>query len=303
MRQAMNLNDVRVFVRVVDHGGFAPAARFLGVPKSTLSKRVAALEDSLGARLIHRSSRRFVVTEIGQVFYRHAEAMLIEAEAAEDAVKGRLAEPSGTVRITASVPTAQFSLARVLPGFARQYPKIHLMVQASDRFVDIVQEGFDIAVRSHFGPLPDSDLVQKRVSNEPFVLIASPLYLAQRGTPMAPGDIERHDGLLPGLGASRWTLTNQTGETVVVEPLPRFTADESIVLLAAAEDGLGIAVLPGRFCREAIEAGRLVQVLPEWSAGSVTTTILVPHRRGQLPAVRAAVDYLAQHLAIDRTPP
>lgn len=291
-----NLNDFIVFAHVVDHKGFAPAARALNVPKSTLSKRVAELEKTLGVRLINRTSRRFTVTEIGEDFYRHASAMLIEAEAAEAIVKGRLAEPSGTVRITASVPTAQMMLAELLPPLAQAYPKMRVMLHATDRFVDVVQEGFDIAVRDHFAPLPDSGMVQRRVANDAILLVAAPAYLENRGHPREPSDLSRHDGLLASLTSEGWTMRNDAGVVVRVRPMPRFLADESNVLLEAAVSGLGITALPRKICRAAIEAGSLVRVLADWEAGSVTTTLLMPHRRGQLPSVRAVVDFIVTHL-------
>ncbi|KQX26524.1 MULTISPECIES: LysR substrate-binding domain-containing protein [Ensifer] len=291
-----NLNDFIVFAHVVDHKGFAPAARALNVPKSTLSKRVAELEKTLGVRLINRTSRRFTVTEIGEDFYRHASAMLIEAEAAEAIVKGRLAEPSGTVRITASVPTAQMMLAGLLPPLAQAYPKMRVMLHATDRFVDVVQEGFDIAVRDHFAPLPDSGMVQRRVANDAILLVAAPAYLENRGHPREPSDLSRHDGLLASLASEGWTMRNDAGVVVRVRPMPRFLADESSVLLEAAVSGLGITALPRKICRAAIEAGSLVRVLADWEAGSVTTTLLMPHRRGQLPSVRAVVDFIVTHL-------
>ncbi|WEX76481.1 LysR substrate-binding domain-containing protein [Sinorhizobium numidicum] len=291
-----NLNDFTFFVHVVDHKGFAPAARALNVPKSTLSKRVAELERDLGVRLINRTSRRFAVTETGEDFYRHAAAMLIEAEAAENVVKGRLAEPSGTVRITASVPTAQLSLAPLLPQLALAYPKVRVVLHATDRFVDIIQESFDLAVRDHFAPLPDSDLVQRRVGSEAKLLVASPLYLDRCGLPQKPEDIEQHDGLLTSLTAEGWTMQHADGSVVAVSPRPRFVADESRVLREAAMAGLGITTLPGKLCHEEIASGALVRILPEWTAGKVTTTILMPHRRGQLPSVRAAVDFIAARL-------
>lgn len=291
-----NLNDFIVFAHVVDHKGFAPAARALNVPKSTLSKRVAELEKTLGVRLINRTSRRFTVTEIGEDFYRHAAAMLIEAEAAEAVVKGRLAEPSGTVRITASVPTAQMMLADLLPPLALAYPKMRVMLHATDRFVDVVQEGFDIAVRDHFAPLPDSGMVQRRVATDAILLVASPAYLENRGHPRDPSDLSRHDGLLVSLTSEGWTMRNEAGVVVRVRPMPRFVADESDVLLSAAVSGLGITALPRKICRAEIEAGRLVRVLADWEAGSVTTTLLMPHRRGQLPSVRAVVDFIVAHV-------
>lgn len=289
----LNLNDLTYFVAAVEQGGFAAASRRLGLPKSTISKRVAALEAELSARLIHRTSRSFTLTDLGRDFYEHARAALIEAEAAEQIVRSRQAEPSGKVRITASVPTAQFHLAGHLPALARTWPGLHLQLEVSDRFVDVVQEGYDIAVRDHFGPLPDSGLVQRRVAVDPVVLFASPEYLERCGTPREPRELERHDGLLVAPDAGTWRLRDEAGRQVEVAPVPRMTANESVVLVHAACAGLGIACLPRKVCGDAPGSGRLVHILPDWSAGSVTTTLVMPHRRGQLPAVRAVVEFLA----------
>lgn len=288
-----NLNDYYLFVLVVEQGGFAQAARHSGMPKSTLATRVAALEAELGVRLIQRTSRRFTVTELGQEFYRHASAMLIEADAAEDVVKGRLAEPSGTVRITASVPTVQTVLAKVLVELAVAYPKIQVSVHVTDRFVDMVQEGFDIALRDHFSPLPDSGLVQRRVATEGVFLVASPAYLAARGVPQSPHELVQHAGLMNTMTAGPWRLQREGGEALEVALQPRMHADELTVLLRAAEAGLGIACLPQRMFSESLAAGRVQLVLPEWRAGTVTTTLLMPHRRGQLPSVRLVADAIA----------
>lgn len=292
----LNLNDLYIFVQVIDHGGFAPAARQLKVPKSTLSKRTAELEKNLGVRLITRTTRRFVPTDIGRELYRHAAAMLVEAEAAEELVQGRLAEPSGTVRITCSVPTAQISLADLLPGLALSYPKLHVVLHATDRFVDIVQERFDIAVRDHFAPLPDSDLIQRQIGEQATYLVAAPAYLARKGEPRVPEDLKDHDALLSSLGSDHWDLENREGDRFRVQPPVRFTADESQVLLQAARAGLGITCLPDKFCTKAFAKGTLARVLPDWTAGKVRTSLLMPHRRGLLPSVRAAADYLADCL-------
>ena len=290
----LNLNDLHFFVQAVDSGGFAAAARRLGCPKSTVSKRVAELEARLGTLLIHRTSRSFTLTDTGRDFYDHARAAMIEAEAAEAVVHRRLAEPSGTVKITASVPTAQFRLAERLPLLARAYPKLMLHLHVTDRFVDLVQEGFDIAVRSHFAPQPDTDLVQRRISEEPFVLVASPGYLRARGMPATPQALRDHDSIAASPSLAVWRLRSQSGEEVEVAPAPRLYADESVPLLKAAEADLGVTRLPEHIAAEALAAGRLVRVLPEWSAGTVMTTILTPHRRSQLPAVRAVIDFLAE---------
>lgn len=295
----LNLNDVYFFTQVIDHGGFAPAARVTGTPKSTLSKRITALEAELGVRLIQRSSRRFTVTDLGREFHRHAVAMLIEAEAAENAVRQRLAEPSGIVRITASIPTAQAALAQPLLELARRYPKLHVAVQAADRFVDIIQEGIDIAVRDHFAPLPDSGLIQRTVCVDPVYLVAAPDYLAAHGMPAAPAELAGHDGLLVHPQAAPWRL-QRNGEVVEVLPRGRLSANESSILLAAAAGGMGIACLPRKLCGAALQAGQLLRVLPEWTAGQVTTSLLIPHRRGQLPSVRAVADVLAERIPLLR---
>lgn len=294
----INLNDLVFFVAAVEHGGFAPASRRLGLPKSTLSKRVAELEDALQARLIHRSSRSFTLTDVGRDFYDHARASIIEAEAAQNAVRQRVAEPSGTVRITASVPVAQEQLAPHLPRLAQRFPRLRVQLDVTDRFVDVVQEGYDIAVRSHFAALPDSDLVQRQVRRESIVLVASPGYLDAASVPTVPDALEHHAGLLSGPGVNRWTLVREGAEADVVQVATpaRLTANESQVLRAAAIAGLGIACLPESLCRQDLADGRLRRVLPEWHAGRVTTTLVMPHRRGQLPGVRATVDFLVECL-------
>jgi DNA-binding transcriptional LysR family regulator len=293
----MNLNDLTLFAQAVESGGFAPAARRFSVPKSTLSKRVAALEASLGVRLIERSSRSFRLTDIGHDFYQHARAALVEVESAQQVVQSRLAEPSGTVRLTAAVPVVQFQLAPHLPALARTWPRLQLQLHASGRFVDLVQEGYDIALRSHFAPLPDSGLVQRTLMVEPVMLVAAPAYLREHGVPRQPADLAAHHGLLTGADATRWTLSREKADTVqTVEPQPRLVANESVALLHAATAGLGIVCLPETICQHHLARGELVRVLARWTAGRVTTTALVPHRRSLLPSVRVVLDFLAERL-------
>ncbi|WP_354346384.1 LysR substrate-binding domain-containing protein [Phyllobacterium ifriqiyense] len=292
----MNLNDLYLFVQAVEGGSFSEAGRRLGIPKSTISKRIAELETGLGARLIHRTSRSFSLSDAGRDFFNHARGALIEAEAAENIVRSRMAEPSGTVRLTASIPATQFYLADFLPVIAGTYPKINLEMHASDRFVDLVQEGYDLAIRSHFAPLPDSDLIQKQLMLEPIFVVASPGYISARGAPATPHDLINHFGLLTAPGAETWHLVSDTGVAVAAKPIRRMMANESIALIKAAIAGLGLTCLPSSICASAIRSGDLVRVLPGWSAGTVTTTLLMPHRRGQLPSVRAVVEFLSGQL-------
>lgn len=289
----IRLDDLVLFVRAVESGSFAAAARRLGLPRSTVAKRVAELEVGLGVRLLHRTSRSFGLTDIGRAFHDHARAATIEAEAAQEVVQRRLAEPSGRVRITASVPTAQAHLADRLPDLARAFPRLTIDLHVTDRFVDLMHEGFDVAVRSHFAPLPDSDLVCRRMASEAVVLVAAPDYVAARGSPQRPADLAGHDGLLSAPAATTWRLLRTVGAGVEVAPRPAMIADESTVLLKAAVGGLGVACLPETMVRSRLDAGTLVRLLPEWTAGTVTTTLLTAPRRGRLPSVRAVVDFLA----------
>jgi DNA-binding transcriptional LysR family regulator len=292
----LNLNDLHFFVQAVENGSFSAAARLLNVPKSTVSKRVAELEGRLGVRLINRTSRSFSLTELGREFFQHARASIIEAEMAESLVRTHLGEPSGTVRLTAAVPTAQFTISPHLPDLVRRYPKLQLFIHVTDRFVDIVQEGFDIAVRSHQAALPDSTLVQRRLAVHPFLVVASPNYLRSTGMPARPEDLASHQAITSGPSDVPWRLTSKNGDEARIVPKPVIAADEPFVMLQAAAAGLGIACLPTSVCGDAIATGQLVHLLPDWTAGNITTTILIPHRRGQLPAVRAVVEYLCEKL-------
>lgn len=296
----MKLNDLFFFVQVVDKKGFAAASRALQIPKSSLSKRVAALEHDLGIRLIERSTRRFAVTEAGEDFYRHAAAALLEAEAAREAARSRLAEPRGLVRITASMTTVQAALGDLLPELARHYPKIQIALTATNRFVDLIEEGFDLAVRAHFAPLPASDYVQRRLGFAPNHLVAAPDHIARQGRPECPEDIADHDGVLPTHfpETSRWTLRGKNGEIRQVRPKPRFYADDPVTSLNAAIAGLGIASLPHGLCAPALAAGKLEQLLPDWDSGGATFTLLMSHRRGQSPSLRAVADFLADGLTM-----
>lgn len=295
----MKLNDLFYFVQVVDHGGFAAASRALRLPKSSISKRIAALEDDLGVRLIHRTTRQFAVTETGTGFYCHAKAALIEAEAAEETVRQQLGEPRGLVRLTASAAIVQMALADLIPEIAALYPRIQIGLVTTNRYVDLVQENFDIAIRAHRTELPNSEYVQRRLGFSPNYLVASPAYLAEYGTPSEPEGLRDHFGIFVDAMRSHkptWRLCRQDDAGVDVPLIPKLFADDPLVSLNAALAGAAIANLPHGLCWPHIESGRLVRLLPDWRTGGTTTTILMPHRRGQLPSVRAVVDHLAKGL-------
>jgi DNA-binding transcriptional LysR family regulator len=296
----LDLNDFFHFVQVVDRGGFTAAARALRIPKSTLSHRVQQLETSLGVRLLNRTSRRFGVTDAGEEFYRHAVAMLREAEQAETAIRHRLQEPIGTVRCTAGVATMQFALRGIVADFLGSHPRVNVVAHATDRYVDIVGESYDIAVRAHSDPLADSALVQRTLATAPWLLFAGAAYLDASGAPQSPLDLQAHPSLFMMRTdvAPVWRLRTSSGagEEVTVPLAPRLLSDDMIGLKHAAAAGLGIVALPGYICRDEVRSGSLRPVLPEWRAAESTFTALIPYRQGLLPSVRAFIDHLAAAL-------
>lgn len=293
----LDLNDFFYFVQVVDRGGFTAAGRTLDMPKSTLSHRIQKLEAALGVRLLHRTSRQFGMTDAGSDFYRHAVAMLKAAETAESAMRQRLSEPSGIVRCTAGHATMQFVLSGMIADFLVTYPKVGVVAHASDRNVDIVAENYDVAVRAHSDPLPDSNLVQRSLASAPWFLFAGAHYLDTHGEPKSPDDLRSHPSLFmmrAGVAAV-WRLrhSRERRDEIVLPLAPRLLSDDMVGLQEAAIKGLGIVALPGYVARANIRSGALRRVLPEWLAGDSTITALLPYRQGLLPSVRAFLDHLA----------
>ena len=236
------------------------------------------------------------MTDAGEDFYRHAVVVLREAELAENAVRHRLSEPSGTIRCTGGVATMQFAMTDIISDFLIRYPKVNVVVHAVDRAVDIVGENYDIAIRAHSGPLPDSALVQRTLAPAPWFLFAGSDYLAANGEPQRPHDLQDHPSLfMMRTGVDPvWRLRHARHKNEVVIPLtPRLLSDDEIGLQEAAIKGVGIVALPGYICRAAVKSGALRRVLPNWIAGNSTITALIPYRQGLLPSVRAFLDHLA----------
>ncbi len=293
-----DLNDLYFFAAVVEHAGFSAAGRALGVPKSRLSKRVAQLEERLGVRLLQRTTRRFVVTEVGERFYAHCRAVLEEAQAAQDAVDELRTEPRGVVRLSCPVSLAQTVLAHVLPDFLAQYPKVQVRLLASNRRVDVIGEGYDVAIRVRTRLDEDGNLVIRSFGQTRTLLVASPTLLQDRGRPATPDALAK----LPALsmreheGAQLWELIGPAGERVSVEVQARLISGDFAVLLESARRGMGVALLPEFVCAPAIARGELELVLPDWSVPQGTMHFVYPSRRGMLPGVRALVDFLAERL-------
>jgi DNA-binding transcriptional LysR family regulator len=286
------------FSQVVEHRGFAKAARALGIPKSRLSRHVMALEAALNARLLQRSTRRFAVTEIGQEVYRHAVAMLLEADAALEAVEFARAAPRGVIKVSCPVAVAQSSLAAILPEFLGQFPAVRLQLHVSNRRVDVVSEGFDVALRVRTQPSGEDGLVMRAFKQVDEYLVASPEYLARAGEPADPAELPARDTLdyTGEFDRRPWELRGPDGRSARAEHTPRILCHDFVVLRAAALAGLGIARLPEMVVREDLRSGVLRRVLPGWDSPQGVLHVVFPSRRGLLPAVRAFIDFLAERL-------
>jgi DNA-binding transcriptional LysR family regulator len=294
----LDLNDLYFFAQVVERKGFTAASRALDEPKSNLSRRILRLEQALGVRLIQRTSRHFVVTEIGEEFYQHCRAMTIEAEAARSTIQKRLSEPAGLVRLSCPAVLGQHVLADLLPQFMRAFPKVRIVQRVTTAGVDLINEGFDIALRIHGPPLADSGLVMRRVCGVQLVLVASPAFLDAIGRPSGPEDLAGMAGLTrdPTIEQPVWSLRHADGRSADIPFAPVFFSNDWHVLQRTAAAGMGIAALPAHACRAELASGALEQVLPGWRGDQASLSLLTPSRRGMLPGVRALVDFLLAEL-------
>ena len=237
------------------------------------------------------------MTDAGEEFYRHAVVMLGEAEVAETAIRHRLKEPTGTVRCTAGVATMQFAMRDMIADFLVRFPKVNVVAHVTDQNVDIVGENYDVAIRAHSDPLPDSTLVQRTLTPAPWLLFAGSAYFDANKAPQTPADLQKHPSLFmmrTGV-APVWRLRHESKpkDEVVMRLTPRLLSDDMITLKQAAIAGLGVVALPGYVCREDVRSGALRRVLPTWLAGNSTITALIPYRQGLLPSVRVFMDHLA----------
>jgi DNA-binding transcriptional LysR family regulator len=292
----IDLNELFYFVKIVEAGGFAAAERALCIPKSKLSRRTARLEERLGVRLIHRSTRHFVLTEVGQTYFEHCKAMLVEADAAQDAIDTLSSEPRGTIKFSCPTGLLHFHVSTMLADFMLKYPQIKIQLEATNRPVDVVAEGFDLAIRVRPAPLQDSDLALRILSDRGQCLVASPALVAQMGLPKTPADLAHW----PSLSRSRpkertiWTLESVDGTQVQVEHQPKLITTEMVALLSAALNGVGVVQLPVLMVQQYLRSGQLVSVIPGWAPQREIIHLVFPSRRGLLPSVRAFIDHLAE---------
>jgi len=272
----------------------------LGVQKSKLSRRIQTLEDRLGVRLLNRSSRRFSVTEVGREFYRHAQAMLVEAEAAEQVVARLRSEPRGVLKISCPVALIDFQFGALIARFMTANPAVEVHLEATNRHVDVIAEGIDVAIRVRFPPLAPTDLIMRHLDESTQMLVAGPALI--RRALSSPADLAGLPSLDlgPSHGDHSWSLEGVGGGEAVIPHQPRLVTGDMTALREAAKAGVGVVQLPTMVVWDEIRDGALVDVLPSWRPRSGIIHAVFPSRRGLLPSVRALLDFLGSECALQR---
>lgn len=292
-RSSADIVDVLCFVRVVETGSFARAAERMSLSKPALSRRVARLEDHLGARLLTRTARGAHPTDIGQAYYARAANILAELDAAEEVVADAVTQVAGPIRLTAPITFGARYLGSALAEFARLHPRVELDVSLEDRTVDLVGGGYDLAVR--IGKLKDSALIARRLAPIRGVVVASPDYLEARGRPKRPADLAEHDLLFYAnvVAGEQWRF--RVGDRwEVVRGQSRFRADNGDLLRKAAAAGLGIVIMPSFIASDSIQSGELEVILRDFPLEEIGLYAVMPPGRAATARVRALVDFLAE---------
>lgn len=291
----MQLDDMRIFVATVDAHNFTAAANRLSLSKQFVSRRVMALEETLGVQLLIRNTRKLAVTELGQEFYERARRILGEVEDAEQAMSLRLAGPRGLLRVSAPMSFGMMHLSPLVAMFLREHNDVRFDMELSDRTVDVVGEGFDMAIR--IGTLSDSTLIAQKLVDIRMVACCSPGYLRRRGTPATPRDLERHACLLYGHGgAVSWEFMID-GVMKGVEVRGPLRANNGDLIRDAAVAGLGIVRLPDFIVADALKGGQLVPVLEAFMPGAMSVYAVYPQHRQSSLTIRAFVMFLRDHLS------
>lgn len=294
-----DLDDFYCFALVVEHGGFSAAERVTDIPKSKLSRRVYSLEENLGVRLIQRSSRHFAVTDIGMDIYRHAQVMMNAAQAAHDLVDHLSIQPRGVVKVSVPVDIAQNQLPKILPAFLKKYPEIRLQLMVSNRRVDVINEGIDIALRVRSKLDDDPSLVLRQFALIQQSLFASQAYLNEFGDIKNPEQLSEHRilSLSEEHLDQQFILHGPDNQQKKVKVSPTVMGTNIHMLAQLASQSCGIALLPESAAEDFVKSGQLLPILPEWKAPHGVFHAVYPSRRGLLPAVRVFIDYLVEHLS------
>jgi DNA-binding transcriptional LysR family regulator len=294
-----DLNAMVLFAKVVEHGSYSAAARALGLQTSKLSRRIAELERGLGVRLLQRTTRKISVTEVGQSYYLHCAALEAEASAAKDAIDRTRSTPQGLVRMSCPISLIEGVVGVILARFLTAYPLVQLYVDMTNRRVDVVEEGFDLALRVRMPPLEHSGLALRKFADSAGMLVASPALLDRCERPAHPRDLARLPTLSMATPGDKytWHFLERDGTPIALTHTPRLMTDSFEALREAALAGVGVAYLPHFVVQESVAAGTLERVLPEFGLPPGLLHAVFPSRRGMVPAVRALIDALATGLS------
>lgn len=297
MTSRIDLNDIRLLMQVVESGSYTAASRATGVPKSTISQRIAALECAVGTGLLRRTSRSFSLTEAGALLLPHARAIDDLSRKIEQALFDQGPDLAGTLRLSCSIVIAQFTLASLIPRFLAQHGRAVIRVEASNRIVDLIGEGFDMALRGHVGPLKDSTLLQRVVARTPWSLAASPAWIEALGMPLTPNELRPDHALCFSAdpGYTDWRLS-AGDQKAVIALSPRLVSDDMVTLRLSAIAGAGVACLPVYVIAGALRAGQLVRVLPDWSPTPSSISVITPPKAQSSRLARAFSDFLAAEM-------
>lgn len=292
-----SLTDIAVFVQVVDAQSFTAAADKLGLSKSVVSKYVTRLEDRLGARLLNRTTRRLSLTEVGRVFYERSQQGLHEIEEAEAEVSRLQSAPRGILRINSPMSFGILHIAPALPDFLAHYPDLSVDMNLDDRRVDLVEEGFDLAIR--IGELPDSSLVARRLGPCRHVVCGAPGYFKRHGLPRTPEDLRDHNAITFKYQDSprEWHFASPKGGVIRIPVSGSIQMNNSLGLREALLHEAGVTLTPTFVVGDDIKAGRLQAVLPDYKALEVSIYAVYPQRRHQSPKVRAFVDFIGNRIS------
>ena len=293
----MDLNHVSAFVRVVQDGSFTAAAKTLGLPKSSVSRSIAQLEQDLGVRMLHRTTRKLHLTDAGTAFHNRVARALADIDEATTAASDLQRELRGAIRISAPVDLGVWAVAPIIARFLRKHPTVNIEARLSSRIVDLVAENFDLAVRA--GPVRDDSLIARRAGTHDLALFASSRYVARRGAPTTLEELEAHDcmALRTDMGTMAWKLTSlSSGEEKIVHPSGTIAADDISFLKKAVLAGGGIALLPLFLVPREEQSGKLVRVLPEWRFTGSMLHVVYPSARYVPQRVVAFRDYLLREL-------
>ncbi|MGL4476447.1 MAG: LysR family transcriptional regulator [Shewanella sp.] len=288
-----DVNGMMLFAAVVRAKGFSQAARETGLPKSTISRKVAQLEEHLGVRLLQRDTRNLSLTQVGALFYQHCESINSEVEAAKATIENTHSNISGSLRVAIPVSFSQELISHLCSGFMRLHPGIELDVQFTDNDVGLVGEGFDIAIK--YGPLQSSDLVARLLFERQAILVASPSYLKHNGTPATPKELSHHNGILMGTSRSApiWPLGKGNRKTMASFKR-KVRANSAVMVRQLALDDFGIALLSYSSCKNELASGALVPILQEWPIEPFKVYGVYSSRRQLANNISAFLDFLSK---------